>query len=342
MPTHIRSNSRERALARLEGRTPDRLPSMPITMMFAADFAGVKYENYVKDYRVLAEAQLRVAEEFDFDHVSAISDPAREAADCGAKLHWFADQPPALVDDGALLAEKTVLAKLREPDVGAGRMGDRLRGVELLRQRCGAEKLIEGWVEGPCAEAADLRGINRWMTDFTDDPAFVRDLLEFVVEVGVRFATAQIDAGADIIGVGDAAASLVGPRIYREFIWPFEKRLVDAIHARGGKVRLHICGNTRRIVAGMGELGCEMIDLDSPVSLEEARRETRPGQVLAGNLDPVNTLRNGSTDTVREALAECYRFAGPEYIVAAGCEVVRDTPYENVRVLADFARGMQG
>ena len=86
------------------------------------------------------------------------------------------------------------------------------------------------------------------MMDFSDDPAFVRDLFEFTVEVATRFAEAQIEAGADIIGIGDAAASLVGPRIYKEFVWPWEKKLVDSIHAIGGKVRLHICGNTRRIL----------------------------------------------------------------------------------------------
>ncbi len=83
-------------------------------------------------------------------------------------------------------------------------------------------------------------------------------------------------AGADIIGVGDAAASLVGPRIYKEFVWPWEKKLVDAIHANGGKVRLHICGNTRRILSSMAELGCDIVDIDFLVPLEEARAQMGP------------------------------------------------------------------
>ena len=49
----------------------DRLPLMPITMMFAADHAGVKYRDYVTDHRTLVEAQLRVAEAYDIDYVSA-------------------------------------------------------------------------------------------------------------------------------------------------------------------------------------------------------------------------------------------------------------------------------
>ena len=49
-------DSRERPLAMLEGGRPDSLPLMPITMMFAADHAGVKYGQYATDHQVLVEA----------------------------------------------------------------------------------------------------------------------------------------------------------------------------------------------------------------------------------------------------------------------------------------------
>ena len=85
---------RERVLAMMDHRPVDRIPFMPITMMFAADQIGVKYGEYVRDYRVLVEAQLRTAERFDIDHVSCISDPAREACDLGAHVRFFDDQRP--------------------------------------------------------------------------------------------------------------------------------------------------------------------------------------------------------------------------------------------------------
>jgi len=332
-------NGYERLVSLLGGRTADRLGLMPITMMFAADRAGVTYGTYVTDYRVLVDAQLRVADEFDFDYVSCISDPAREAADCGAAVHFFEDQPPAIDEMRARLADKGALRGLELPDpLGGGRMHDRVRAVELFRERVGGEKLIEGWIEGPIAEAADLRGINTLMMDFYEDPDFVHDLFDFVLEVGLRFAREQIRAGADIIGVGDAAASLVGPQLYDQYVWPYERRLVDGIHGMGGRVRLHICGNTRPILHGMGRLGCEIVDLDYMAPLHEARAAMGPAQVLLGNIDPVSVLRNGTPDSIRAALAQCLEEAGPRYIVGAGCEVVRDTPLENVRALTDFAR----
>jgi len=212
-------------------------------------------------------------------------------------------------------------------------MLDRVQGAALFHEKVAGQLAIEGWIEGPCAEAADLRGINRLMLDFFDDPPFVRDLFEFALELGLRFAKAQIAAGVDLVGIGDAAASLVGPQIYEEFVLPYEERLVHGVQALGGKVRLHICGNTSRILKGMASLGCEMIDLDSQVSLSKARAAMGPQQVLAGNIDPVKTLRNGTPESVAAAIVQCYLDAGPRYIVAAGCEVPRGTPPENIQAL---------
>jgi MtaA/CmuA family methyltransferase len=332
-------NGYERILAKLDGRPTDSLPLMPITMMFAADQIGVHYGRYAQDHRVLVEGQLATAERFGLDYVSCISDPAREAADCGAAIHYFDDQPPAIDETSSLLSDKSVLAKLKAPNpLSGGRMHDRVQAAVLLRQKVGGELLIEGWIEGPCAEAADLRGINRLMLDFYDDPQFVRDLMAFVLEMELRFAKAQIEAGVDLIGIGDAAASLVGPQIYEEFVLPYEKQMVDRLHAMGTRVRLHICGNTNRILRGMGTLGCEIVDLDFMVPLAKAREAMGPRQVLLGNLDPVAAICHGTPESIRAAVGECHSQAGPPYIVGAGCEVPRDTPAENVLALRDYAR----
>lgn len=330
---------RERILAMVDGQPVDRLPFMPITMMFAAVHANVQYLHYATDFRVLVEGQVRAAEKFDIDYVNTMSDPAGEAADCGAAVTFYPDQPPALDESNALLSEKTRLVALRVPDPWQGkRMHNRLQALALYKQRVGREKLIEGWIEGPCAQAADLRGINALMLDFYDDPAFIKDLFDFVLELELRFARAQVDAGADMIGIGDAAASLVGPQLYEEFIWPYEKKMVDGIRAMGACARLHICGNTRRLLGRIGELGCHIVDLDflSPVS--EGREKIGPDTVLLGNIDPVRELRDSTAGDVYAAIERCHKAAGNRYIVSAGCEVPRDTPAENVHAMARYAR----
>jgi MtaA/CmuA family methyltransferase len=330
--------SRQRFFAHLNGEPADRPLVMPITMMFASRHVGVPYLQYATNHRILAETQARTALDFGFDHVSVISDPGREAADCGAVVKYYEDQPPALDEADSVLADKTRLLDLQIPDpMGGGRMTDRVEAVRMLHMTVGEEKIVEGWVEGPIAEAADLRGINRIMLDFYEDPEFVRDLFEFVLEMELLFARAQVEAGADIVGVGDAAASLVGPAFYQDYIWPAQKRLIEGIQETGAGVRLHICGNTNHHFEGIKNLGCEIVDLDYKADIQRARDVMGPGQMLLGNIDPVSVLRDGDPDLVWSELEKCYQAAAPRYIVSAGCEVPRDTPEENVRVFLEFA-----
>ncbi len=331
-------NSRERVLAHLEGQPVDRLPFMAITMQLASDLIGARYLDYETDHRVLAEGQLRVAEMYGLDYVNTMSDPAREAVDCGATAEFFEHQPAAIDDTASLLADKLTLATLRAPDpLSAPRMRNGVQAVRLLKERVGRDLVVEGWVEGPCAEAVDLRGLTHLMLDFYDDPAFVKDLFAFCVELGLKFAKAQIDAGADLIGIGDAAASLIGPDLYETLVWPYEKQLIDGIHAMGGRTRLHICGNTRFAAAGMGRLGCSVVDLDFLTPVAEGREKMGAGQIILGNIDPVAVLRNGTPERILQAVGACHQAAGPRFIVGAGCEVPRDTPPANLFAMRDYA-----
>ena len=332
-------NSRERIFTLFKGGRTDHLPLMPITMQLAADSIAKKYKEYATDHRILVEGQLKIAEDFDFDHVSVISDPTREAADCGASIIFSEDSPPAIDNQNNLLADKTKLASLKMPDVlGGGRMQDRVEGVALFKDKIGSDKIIEGWIEGPCAEGADLRGINTLMIDFFDDPGFVRDLFEFVIEMELNFAKFQIEAGVDVMGMGDAAASLIGPQIYEELVWPYEKRLIDGVHKLGAAVRLHICGNTAHILEGIGRLGCEIVDLDYLVPVSEGRQKMGQAQIICGNIDPVSVLQDSTPEQIRRAVGQCHKEAGSNFIVGAGCEVTRNTPPENLRVLTDYAQ----
>lgn len=330
-------NSRERVFSLLDGKPVDRIPLMPITMMFAADQIGVPYRKYVTDYRVLVEGQLRTAERFDIDFVSCISDPARESADLGASIRFFDDQPPAFVESEALLGDKSKLAQLKIPDpLSGGRMLDRVQAAGLFKERIGSEKVIEGWIEGPCAMAANLRGINTLMLDFYDDPKFVHDLLAFVTEVAIAFARAQRDAGVDLMGVGDAPASLIGRVLFEEVIAPWHMKLVGELKVLGLKTRSHICGNTAKILKARAGLGYDIIDIDSQVSPELARREMGPDAIILGNIPTVAVMEKGTPEDVRRAASACHRACGERYILSAGCEVPRTTPHENMYALRDY------
>ena len=324
----------------MRGEPVDALANMAITMMKAADEIRVPYKTYAMDADAHARGQAAVSRKYAIDHVSGISDPAVEAADLGAVVIYREDAPPAIDDNEPLLLDTARLLSLKVPDPwSTPRMRKRIDVVARLKKECGDDRAVEGWIEGPIAESCDLRGVSRIMMDFYDAPSFVRDLVSFVVEVELAFARAQVEAGADYIGMGDAAASLMGPEHYREFVWEAEKRCVREIHRMGVPVRLHICGNITPLLGMLAEVEADLVDLDSMVSVRAARDALGPVRCLAGNINPVADLRNGTPQSVAKALDACFRDAGgAAYAVAAGCEVPRDTPAQNLLEMARFAQ----
>lgn len=331
-------NSYERWQRRLRHEPVDRPPNFDIMMQFAAHYIKQPLLSYYKDYRVLCEANLAVLEAFDLDIVQAISDPYRETSDFGAEIEFPDDDlPMSLVP---LLREPDDLYRLKSPDpCTAPRMSDRLAAIRYFREQVGGEAPIMGWVEGALAQAADLRGISQLMLDVYDRPEWLEELLEKCVEVEIAFAHAQIEAGADIVGLGDAVASQVSPQMYRRFALPYEQRIFAAVHEAGGMGRLHICGNTSRIVADMAQSGADIVDIDWMVDISRAAPIFDSQRVaLCGNFNPVTVMLQGSPAQVRQATLTCARLGGARYISAGGCEIPDSTPVENLLAQAQALR----
>lgn len=321
-------NSLERMKARLTGQPVDRAPNFDILMGFAARYIGARFSDYFLDHRVLCAATLAMVEAFGVDVVSTISDSYREPADLGSQIEFPEDNLPMC--RRPLLAEVADLGKLKPLSAPGRRMGDIVEGVRLLHEQVGGQIPVMGWVEGALAQAVVLRGDSELMLDIYDRPEFVRELLEFCCGLEIAFARWQIAAGADIIGLGDAIASQVSPRMYRELALPYEQRIFEAVHEIGALARLHICGNTARILADMPHSGADMIDIDWMVDIRQAAQAFGSNSALVGNFDPVAVMLNGTTQQVETAVRYCLENGGPKYISAAGCEIPESTPYENL------------
>ncbi len=326
-------NALERYLATVRGQSTDILPRVPILMQFAAEYIGSNYGAFAADWRVLVEANLRCRKEFCFDQVSAISDPYREAQGFGAEVAYLEGHAPCLVKTP--LTDIHDLSPLQiDPDPYAStRMLDRLLAVRAFRERVGGECSILGWVEGPAAEAADLRGVQDFLMDLMDDEAACSLLMARCTRTAIRFAEAQLAEGADTIGIGDAIASQLPPDLYRNLVWPGEKQLVEAIHAQRGLAKLHICGNITHLLPHIGELGVDILDIDHMVDPAYARQCVGPATAIAGRVDPVADVLKGTPDSIRHAVAESYALIGNPHLVMAGCEIPSGTPNENLRAL---------
>ena len=322
-------NSYERFAARLKGQPVDRLPNFDILMTRAAHHIGAPLSRYYLDHRVLVEANLAVAADFHLDLLQAISDPYREAADFGLEVEFPHDTLP--MNHTPLIVEPDDLKKLVIPNPVAGRrMSDRLDAIRLFHERAGDEIPILGWVEGALAEACDLRSMYLTMTDLVSRPEWLAELLEICAEVGVAFARAQIEAGADIIGLGDAVCSQISPKMYRQFALPYEQRIFAVVHEMGATARLHICGNTTRLLPDMLQSGADLIDLDWMVDLEKAAQLFDDQAAICGNFDPVTVMLQGTEVTVGAATRDCIQKGGKRLFSGAGCEIPDETPKENL------------
>ena len=212
-------NSKDRLYARLQGKPVDKIPNMNIAMGLVAKAAGATYREYVQDYRLLVEGNLICAERFGFDSVSVISDPMREASAFGASLVFPENGVP--YSDPPLLADCWDLSRVKTADpLESRRTLDRIKGVGLLREKVQSEYPVIGWVEGVLAETADLRGVSALMYDLVEDETPLCELMDIVFSQQCRFAIEQIKVGADIIGVGNAVASLIGPGLYEKYALP--------------------------------------------------------------------------------------------------------------------------
>jgi MtaA/CmuA family methyltransferase len=327
-------NSYERYFAVIKNQKVDFLPRIPILMQFAAEHIGENYETFASDYRVLVRANLECAQQFGMDQVSAISDPYRETHGFGGEVVFHKDGPPSCPHPPLLDTKDFSALKQPEP-LKDERMLDRVKAIVAFKQETAANYSVMGWIEGPAAEAADLRGVNNFLIDLIDDENYSCELMDLCTKVGIDFALAQIHAGADTIGIGDAVASQLSPKIYNRLVQPREKQMVDAIHQAGGLVRLHICGNITHLLPGIAQLGVDILDVDHMVDMALVRKAVGKKVALAGNLDPVGAVMESSPEKIRESVRKVYQQVGDPYMVAAGCEVPARTPAENLKALCE-------
>jgi len=326
--------SRERTLKFIAGEPVDRIPFHPIVMRWAAQYAGVKYSDFCRDFRAKCPAVIKSAEDFGMDWLTVLSDPYCEAEAFGLQVEYPEDNLP--MDRSGHLPDMDAVRALKPYRVeDHRRLMNRVRELAEFKNLTGDRFFKVGWVEGPVAEYADLRGVSNAAFDLYDDPDAVHIAMEVITEAALNFITAQVQAGADCIGIGDAFCSQIGPDLYRQFAFEREKRMIDHVHSLGALAKLHICGNTTALIPDMIRTGADIIDIDHLVSsMAPFAPLLGARQVFSGKCDPVAVIQNGTAGTIRHSVEEDLSQAAGRCIVSAGCEITPGTSQENLKVFA--------
>jgi len=316
----------------VQGQIVDYVPRTPILMHYAADFINVSYEDFAKDYSTLCKANIALLEKFKFDQLDIMSDPYRETVAWGGQISYLENTVPRC---SSPLSENKNLEILDIPSLKSDRIVNALNAIDCFCEYGLNKYSITGWVEGPVAEASCLRGVENFMIDLLSDDYYACCLMDKCLNFAIEFAKVQIKHGCDTIGIGDAIASQLGPDLYNRHIQPREKRLISEIHKAGGMARLHICGDISSLLAGISDLGADIIDIDWQVNMMEARKQLGSKVVLSGNIDPVSGILNSNPIKIKESFRNIYKDIGNPYFVNAGCEIPRGTPIENLLALCE-------
>jgi len=323
--------SLERLNARLAGKPVDKIPNMNIFMSIIAREAGVSYSEYVQNYHKLVEGNLICAEKFGLDSVSAISDPMRETAAFGAEIAFPENAVPYSKVPLLNGVDVNVSALNRFDPLDSPRTLDRIKACELLRQKAGNEYPVIGWIEGCLAESASLRGINDFLMDLAEGADYLNELFSVVFDQQKRFARAQIDAGADFIGIGNSVASLIGPQLYERYGVSWDKAIVSYIHGQGAKVKFHICGDITALLGLLVQVEADILDIDWMVNFSTAA-QLFSGTVTAvsGNFNPAGTILLGTVAEVEAEVRTCISQGTETSLIAGGCEIPAAAPDSNL------------
>ena len=332
---HIQLTKAQQFRDMLEGRPGSgKTLFWPILMHFAARQCGHTYGEFASDHRILVKANLHALEKFDIDMVGLISDPYRETSAFGAPVEFIPEGVPRCKK--LLVSTIEDVRALKNPNVlKSERTLDRIRGGALLHKELRGEVPVFGWIEGPLAEACDLAGIDTMLMQLMVDPDFCNLLMDKCMQTARDFAKAQIDAGCDIIGVGDAICSQISEDMYDQYIKERHKELFEYIQKNGAIVKLHICGDISHLLGSIAETGADIVDLDWQVDLGEAYELLGPEITRCGNINPVFIQDRSAEEVYNESLKICRQERGRRFILSGGCEITVNTPVENLMAMRE-------
>ncbi len=334
----------ERVLATVDFQPADRMPVIPQVFGHTALIAGKTIREYVLSGRELADCQLKALKRYGYDCIFAVMDVNIETEALGSKLVYSSDDYPYV--QSHVFTKGTNLDLIPIPDPHTkGRMPQILEALGIMRREVGEEVLVSGCVLGPMTLAGQLVGLETALYLAVDDPGAFERLLDFATRVLIRFATAQIEAGAQVVLVFDPAASMsvIPPAFFREIELPRLNKLFEASKTNGlSGGWLHIAGPIAPVLPYYGETGAGIFNFDYCVDPNEVM-SAAPRLCFNGNIKSLDFETAQPEEIFNESLRLMELFsARGGFILSSGCEIPPGSKPENVAALVAAARFHHG
>ena len=194
---------------------------------------------------------------------------------------------------------------------------------------------------------ADLIGMDNLYCAPYEDEDLYRFLMSGITEKCCEYNQALVEAGADCIGIQGhmAGGRTTGPDFFREFVQPYEQKMLNAIHEASGFSVYHNCGYARSLYDNYRELGMTVWETISEPprgdnNMTEAKQLLGDSICLLGNLDQVDFLKRATPTEVDARTRETVRAGKPggRYIFSTSDYLEIGTPRENVVAMIEAAK----
>ena len=171
---------------------------------------------------------------------------------------------------------------------------------------------------GAWAEAAWLTGIERLIMETYDDPQWVKELLSILSARTVDIVKKLDNTKIELLEVSetDTTTSLISPKIFEEFVLPYDRKIIKAAHNAGIKTTFHDCGKCMDILELIVETGTDAIETLAPpgiggdADLVEIKRRVGDKVCLIGGIDQSNILEKGTSAVIEKEVKRCIEAAG--------------------------------
>ncbi len=330
---------RERVYRAIELMEPDRVPLLASTRFFAVRYLGHTLGDCYKKPDLYVEGQIRMTSDFAVDAVWDLAgmNPIERAL--GQHFSMPEDDVPFPLEP--LLKAPEDFEKLpRKVEIKGKGWTDYLTGItKSLRQRVGEDIPVIANVPSPFRIACMLRGTHNLYMDLYERPDFVKELLEYLIQPTLDYASLQAEVGGDILYTACPVASrtMISRSHFEEFVHPVHIRLFDYWKNKlGRKTLFHVCGDwSDRFDLIVGE-GPDIIHVDK-IDLAWLKKEFGAKACINGNVGTTTTLMLGSPEDVKKEAIECIKKAGAGggFMLGADCAVPPDTPIENMKALKE-------
>jgi uroporphyrinogen decarboxylase len=299
--------SRDRMVAVLEHRRPDRVPLMELWVdgsVVEALLPGGTSNDLAEHIGLDAVTVPTMV--YGPDEVEWVDRAAGRFRDKWGALQVLTEEAVPVPTEPPRIETGSDLDAYEPPDPTPSPVLEKVRA--LKRRYPDGEKAIVVVGESGWAPAVFLRGgLENLLMDLATRPAFVRDLLQIGVDYYRELFRLAIAAGADFVLLGDDYAcktgTLMSPRQWHDVIQPADAAVVAAIKDAGGYCIKHTDGDIRAILDGLVDTGVDCLGPLEPLpGMEmEAILDRYSGRIsVMGNLD-IDLLSRGMVQDVEHA-----------------------------------------